>query len=178
MVSVQLAEQVLKIEGDIFHLLHTGALYDWVTINDIEYIQFSFQSVQEARYRMMALALLTYSFKRSAFIWLFGLEVWAFSGARLQEYLESVEAVYGVRVKRAERRARQARAMSMFFFSNRNAQFLELAEEKRLEVKRMEAKFYAKIKVSARGGDGCLVEAHEDRRDGVRGAVSVDVRIR
>lgn len=57
-----------KIRGsaskdDIYGLLHKGARICFEQIDNHNYIRFEYASITEARYRMIATALLTYRFK-------------------------------------------------------------------------------------------------------------------
>ena len=59
------------------HVIHTGSNYKWVVIDGRVYIHLEFESIQEARYRMISLALHTYRFNMNGcYLWMYGDEMW------------------------------------------------------------------------------------------------------
>ncbi len=57
-------------------LLLIGASTKIGAILDIEYIRLTYETIQEARYRMISVALKTYKFKCSMSIELMGYNIW------------------------------------------------------------------------------------------------------
>ncbi|CAD8043229.1 unnamed protein product [Paramecium primaurelia] len=58
-----LKELKYQIQADIYGLLHFGSSISFDYINNRDYIKFTYTSTSEAKYRVIALALITYRFK-------------------------------------------------------------------------------------------------------------------
>ncbi|CAK75026.1 unnamed protein product (macronuclear) [Paramecium tetraurelia] len=93
---------------DIYGLLHFGASISFDYINNRDYIKFTYVSTSEAKYRVIALALLTYRFKfNGTSILMFGDNIWEGTQQQkttfLSRYYQKIQKIYQVEIQTLEK---------------------------------------------------------------------------
>ncbi|KAM3130666.1 hypothetical protein pb186bvf_017258 [Paramecium bursaria] len=85
--------------GDIFQLLHKGSDGSFEIINGRKYLKLKYESIVEARYRLLAVALLTYRFNNNGtYIELFGENHWDGGHVRdIEQYFSKIEKVFKIK---------------------------------------------------------------------------------
>lgn len=85
--------------------MHTGAKIQFEFINHRDYIRFSYNSIVEARYRAIALALLTYRFGHNGtYVKMINDNVWENFNSKkaliLNEYCNKAKLVYDLKLEK------------------------------------------------------------------------------
>ncbi|CAD8138967.1 unnamed protein product [Paramecium octaurelia] len=98
-----LKELKYYVNADIYGLLHFGASISFEYINNRDYIKFTYSQTSEAKYRVIALALITYRFKLNGTkILMFSDHIWESSIQQktifLYKYYQKIQNVYQLEV--------------------------------------------------------------------------------
>ncbi|CAD8044565.1 unnamed protein product [Paramecium primaurelia] len=88
---------------DLYGLLHFGASISFDYINNRDYIKFTYISTSEAKYRIIALALITYRFKfNGTSILMLGDNIWESTHQQqtifLNKYYQKIQNVYKIKI--------------------------------------------------------------------------------
>ncbi|CAD8053588.1 unnamed protein product [Paramecium sonneborni] len=102
-----LKELKYQQQVDIYGLLHLGASINFDCINNRDYIKFSYISTSEAKYRVIALALITYRFKlNGTSILMFSDNIWESTNTKiipfLNKYYQKIQCVFKVDIPTLE----------------------------------------------------------------------------
>ncbi|CAD8059635.1 unnamed protein product [Paramecium sonneborni] len=138
----QLNDLTFQKQCDIYGLLHLGAKISFDHICKRNYIRFTYKSTSEARYRALALALITYKFKYNVCIQMLNDNLWESTYQKQELFLQ----LYYLKIQKAYKIESQELQSSDCLHSNQNCLILcqteFQAEQYKLKKNEIQLSFY------------------------------------